>query len=120
MVSIVKAALLQRTEENWDEDAAAIRVENFLWINRGQGTCNRYSVTGEEYIVFSGGVKEEGEKIQKWGDNPYEAWKIFLDTLDECYFNIPIGSKIYWRWKPRLHCEGNKWVVSARLLISKI
>ncbi len=107
------------TVENWDEEAAAIKVENLLWINRGQGTSTRFSVTGEEYTTFAGGIKKEGEEVKNWGAGPYEAWKIFLYTLDEHYFNIPAESKIYWRGKPKLHCNGNKWVVSARLLISK-
>ena len=114
MISDIK----EINEKTWNREYAARQVERMLGLERGQGTVSRWAVNGQEYIVFAGtGIKEEGAKIEGWRGTPYLAWKTFLETLEERYFNIPEDSKIYWRWKPSLEQYENKWAVDARLVI---
>ena len=90
-------------EVSWNKEYAAQKVTQLLLVSSGQGTLERCSILGATYITFTqDGIKEEGAKMLTWGNTPFEAWSMYLRHLESYYFNIPAGSKIYWRTRPEL------------------
>ena len=117
-------------EVYWNPEHAARVVEQLLLVPRGQGTRNRTSVLGINYITHTqDGIKKEGALVSNWGATAFEAWSMYLHNLAEEYFNIMPNSKIYWRLMPQLEksmgtdgktpISPTKWLIYSRFVVGR-